>query len=273
MFRTLKKYRLPILAVVVLVILLLLFSGSWLIARKIIALLILPAGAIWLALLGLAFWPKISKGPRVILGLVWILYSLAGSPYAGIAMLRPLESPYYPFADLKEDLDVLVVLGGATVRAPGGEPALGTHGDRVMRPVIWYQWGKVKTLIATGRSVTEKGDDRLLSKEASDLWQSLGVPGSDIIEISEPRNTSEELAAVAELFTEHPEWKTVGLCSSASHLNRALAEAKYHQLEFIPVPSDFRSMALPLTPLYLIPQARGFRDVQTACWEFLGALL
>ncbi|MEM6279289.1 MAG: ElyC/SanA/YdcF family protein, partial [Verrucomicrobiota bacterium] len=88
----------------------------------------------------------------------------------------------------------------------------------------------------------------------------------------EPRNTAEELAAVAALLKMHPEWKRVGLCSSASHLRRAFLQAESQGLELIPVPCDFRSASLPVSPLYLVPQAKGFRDVQTALWEYLGGL-
>ena len=65
-----------------------------------------------------------------------------------------------------------------------------------------YQQGLTENLITTGRSVTEKGADRLLSKETSEIWTGLGIPAESIVEVSEPRNTSEELAAVATLGRE-----------------------------------------------------------------------
>jgi hypothetical protein len=52
-----------------------------------------------------------------------------------------------------------------------------------------------------------------------------------------------------------------------------LKEAKSQGLDLIPVPSDFRSGDLIFSPLYLVPQGRGFRDVQTALWEFMGKLI
>lgn len=266
------RYSLPFLVVGTLVCLLLATSGSWLIARKVIAMLILPVGGIWLILLGLTFWPGIRKWLRFVLAAIWIVYSLAGSPYLGSALLRPLEAPYFSAEFSQEKFDALVLLGGGTVRSPGGNPALGTHGDRVLRPAMLYHRGRADTLITTGRSVTERGEDRLLSRETSLIWQDLGVPERAIVELSKPRNTSEELAAVAELVEKHPEWKTVGLCTSASHLRRAVREAERQGLDPVPVPSDFRSTPLVATPLYIIPQGRGFRDVQTALWEYLGGL-
>lgn len=263
----------PILAVFALAALLVALSGNGIIAKKVIAHLIMPAGFLWLAAFGLIFARGLGKGARAGWIAAWMLYTFAGSPYAGVALLKILEEPYHVHEQPAEKLDALVLLGGGTGLSPGGRPALGTHGDRLTRPAILFHEGLVGTLITTGRSITEAGEDRLLSRETSLIWQSLKVPAEVIIEVPEPRTTSEELAAVAGLIKRHPEWKRVGLSSSASHLSRALKEAKSQGLDLIPVPSDFRSGSLIFSPLYLVPQGRGFRDVQTALWEFMGSLM
>lgn len=263
----------PFLVTLLFVILLLVLSGSALIGKKVIGHLIMPAGLLWLTGFTAIFRTGVKGRARGVLVAVWLLYSFAGSPYAGVALLRILEEPFYVFEQPVEKLDALVLLGGGTGLSPGGRPALGTHGDRLTRPVILFQEGLVGTLITTGRSITEAGEDRLLSRETSLIWQGLGVPPEAIIEVPEPRTTSEELEAVAKLIANHPEWKRVGLSSSASHLSRAMKEARSQGLDLIPVPSDFRSGSLIFSPLYLVPQGRGFRDVQTALWEFLGRMM
>lgn len=264
---------LPLLALPLLVLFLLLTSGSRLIAMKVVAFLILPAGFLWMTGLVAVCWPGIRRRVRLPLLGLWILYILAGSPYLGNTLLRTLEQPFYALETPAEKLDVLVLLGGGTARTPGGNPALGTHGDRVLRPAIHYHNGLAAVLITTGRSITERGADRILSRETSEIWQTLGIPEEAILEIPEPRNTAEELTAVAKLAEEHPEWRAIGLSSSASHLPRALKEAARVGLQVIPVPSDFRSSPMSFSPMYLIPQGRGFRDVQTALWEYLGMML
>ena len=261
---------LPLGAALFLVGLLIAFAGDSLIAKKVIAHLVMPAGFLWLAGFAALFLPGIGKGLRAGMAGFWILYSLAGSPYLGVGLLGILEGPLRVHEQPEEALDALVVLGGGTAISPGGRPSLGNHGDRITRPSILFHEGLVGTLVTTGRSVTEDGVDRLLSEETSELWQGLGIPVDHILELSEPRNTSEELAAVADLVKQHPEWKRIGLCTSASHLPRALDEARKEGLDLVPVPSDFRSGSLIFSPMYLVPQARGFRDVQTALWEFLG---
>lgn len=248
-------------------------SGSGLIAKKIVAFLVLPAGLIWWAGFGALFARGLGRKARIGLVAAWILYTLAGSTYLGNALLHLWEKPFFPYEAVAEPLDALVLLGGGTVRTPGGVPAVGLHGDRILRPAALHHEGKVGMLVTTGRSVTERGEDRLLSEETATLWRSLGIPGEAIIEVPEPRNTAEELAAVAKLARENPEWRRIGLCSSASHLPRALKEARGQRLDLVPVPCDFRSQPLAFSPMWLIPQGRGFRDVQTVLWEWLGMRL
>lgn len=242
-------------------------------AKKVIAHFLMPSGLIWMALFAGIFWPGIAKRLRVMFALLWFALALAGSPYLGNSLLGILERPFYALEEVSEPLDAVVVLGGGTSESPGGKSAMGAHGDRVLRPAALFYEGRVKALITTGRSITEVGEARLLSRETAEIWQSLGIPEEVIFELDRPRNTAEELAEVALLLNEHSDWKRVGICSSASHLQRALKESRKQGLTLIPVPSDFRSKPLPFVSTYLIPQGRGFRDVQTACWEFLGLLM
>ena len=267
------RRSLPFLAVFVLVLFLVSLSENILMAKKVIAYFLMPSGLIWMALLMGSFWPGIARKIRIVFVTLWLGFALAGNTYVGNVLLGILERPFYEFEEVSEPLDALVVLGGGTSRSPGGMPAMGAHGDRVLRPASLFYDGRVKALITTGRSITEVGEDRLLSRETSEIWQSVGIPEEAIFELDRPRNTAEELAEVTSLLRKHPDWKRVGICSSASHLPRALKESRKQGLTLIPVPSDFRSKSLPFVSTYLIPQGRGFRDVQTACWEFLGLLM
>jgi uncharacterized SAM-binding protein YcdF (DUF218 family) len=268
--KSLLRRFLPLWAALGLALILVAASGNGLVAKKVVAHLVLPTGLLWLASFAAVFSPGLGKGGRFGVIAFFLLYSFAGSPYAGAWLLGILERPYFAHEQPTEPLDVLVLLGGGTGLSPGGRPALGTHGDRITRPVVLFHEDLVGTLVTTGRSITEDDAERLLSRETSELWQAMGVPAERILEVPEPRTTREELVAVAALAKQHPEWRRIGLSSSASHLARAMAEARAVGLDPIPVPSDFRSGMPILSPLYLVPQGRGFRDVQTALWEFLG---
>ncbi len=270
--RTLIRYW-PVACGLFLLALLPLTAGSGLIAMKIVAHLLMPAGLIWIVLGLWMLWPGLPKRRRTLVIGLWLLYTLAGSPYLGSALLYQLEEPFYGEEQPTSRLDALILLGGGTNLSPGGRPAVGLHGDRILRPVTLYHEGMIGTLVTTGRSITESGADRILSHETSLLWQGMGIPEVAIIELPKPRNTREELRDVAELLKQHTDWKHIGLCTSASHLPRALKEARSAGLDLLPVPCDFRSGGLALSPLWLVPQGRGFRDVQTALWEFMGRLM
>ncbi len=273
------KKMLPLLIVPLVVVLLLAFSGSWLLARKLVANLILPIGWLWLAGLTALVWPGLKRQVRVLIGVVWVVFSLAGNGLVAEMLLRPLESPYFANEVIEEKMDALVVLGGGSARTPLNElPAAGPHGDRLIRAARLYHEGKVGMLIATGQNVFQTDKSRSLASDTSQIWQDLGIPKGAILELPEPSNTAQEMAAVAALVEEYPEWKRIGVCSSAFHLNRGLKEARKHGLDPVAVPSDFRSGAVDLestkfSTIDFLPQGGAFRNVHVALWEYLGALL
>ena len=273
-----KKF-LPLLIVPLVVVLLLAFSGSWLLARKLVANLMLPIGWLWLAGLTALVWPGLKRQVRVLIGVVWVVFSLAGNGFVAEKLLRPLEAPYFANEVIEEKIDALVVLGGGSARTSLNElPAVGAHGDRLIRAARLYHEGKVGVLIATGQNVFQTDKSRSLASDTSQIWQDLGIPKGAILELPEPANTAQEMAAVAALAEKHPEWKRIGVCSSAFHLNRGLKEARKHGLDPVAVPSDFRSgpvdrTATKFSTLYLLPQGSSFRNIHVALWEYLGALL
>ncbi len=273
-----KKYR-SLLIPPVIVILLLLGSGNLLLARKIVACLLLPIGLLWLMGLVALVWPGLGKRTRIFVGVAWMAYSLAGTSEVSDWLLRSLEKPYHQYEVIDQKLDALVVLGGGSVRTPHYElPAVGSHGDRLVRAARLYHGGKVGTLIATGKSVLDTDSERSLASDTSTIWQELGIPTKDIVVLSEPTNTAEEMAAVAALRSDYPDWKSIGLCTSAFHLKRSLKEARKQGLDPIPVPSDFRSgpidrNSVKFSTYRLLPQGASFRNLHIALWEYLGGLL
>ena len=92
-----------------------------------------------------------------------------------------------------------------------------------------------------------------------------------ITRLSKPRTTAEEVRAYKEIIAANS-WKRVGVCSSAWHLRRVEKICRSEGVEMIPVPADFLSASLPWTPMYAVPQARGFQNVQKAIWEYLGSI-
>ncbi len=269
----LVELRFPLIAALVLVIFVLLGAGGSFGLRKTVAQLCMPTGVLWVAGFMLLFWPRMPTAGRVLAFALWTGYSLAGSPHVGNALIRKLEVPMAVHEAVDAPLDVLIVLGGGTWERPSGAASLGKGGDRLYRPLQLWHEGKVKRLIPTGLDATNAAGPRSLAEDAKALWVSAGMPTSAIETISGARTTSEELRSLASIYADQWQGLRVGICSSAYHLPRALEEAERAGLkDLIPVPCDFRAKPLIGASQFWIPQARGFRDVQTACWEFLGRL-
>jgi len=242
-----------------------------LIARKVLALLVLPPGLLWLGLMVLAGWPGLKRWGRCLAVLVLIGYTLTGNAWLGGWLLGRLESPYVAMAQPAERFDAIFVLGGGSSARPDGGPQLGPAGDRLVVPVRLFLAGQAGHLVASGLNVTDSGGERSLADDTAKLWCELGIPETSIIRLSKPRTTREEIQAYKALIAARS-WQRVGVCSSAWHLRRVGKICRSEGIHLIPVPADFLSAPLPWNPLYAVPQARGFQNVQKALWEYLGVL-
>lgn len=245
---------------------------SGLIVKKIIGLLVLPPGLVWLGLMVLTCWPGLGRVGRVLAAAVLVGYTLAGNVWVGGFLLGKLEAPYAAMANPPERLDALCVLGGGSSARPDGGAQLGPAGDRLIVPARLFLAGKAVHLVSSGTNVTDIGGSRSLADDTAELWRGLGIPEASITRLSGPRTTKEEIRAYKELMVSR-NWRHVGVCSSAWHLRRVEKICRSVGVEMIPVPADFLSAPLPWNPMYAIPQARGFQNVQKALWEYLGSAM
>jgi uncharacterized SAM-binding protein YcdF (DUF218 family) len=243
---------------------------SPLIAKKVLALLILPQGLVWLGLMAAVGWRELKRPARGFALLLLMLYTLAGNSWFGGWLLGKLESPYSAPAGNMQ-FDAVFVLGGGSSSRPDGNTQLGPAGDRLIVPVQLFRAGRTPHLVASGLSVTEMTGSRSLADETASFWIDLGIPDASITRLSKPRTTREEIVEYKKLIAAKG-WKSVGLCSSAWHLRRAEAICRDEGLRMVPIPADFLSGSLPWNALYAVPQARGFQNVQKALWEYLGVL-
>ena len=271
--RKFRPYLPAVLAPVCIVLLLVLFSGSVFFAKKSIGLLLMPLGLLWLSLIAAVCLPGISRPARFCLIGILLMFSLAGNLFVSGALLRHLQGPYEQYADgPNRVLDAVLVLGAGTEPTPGTRIGLSDAGDRVHFPVILFRQGKIRNLVTSGRGVGQRGRDRLLSEETRGIWIDLGIPSERIFELSKPRNTREEITAFKALLETKPDWTEVGVCSSASHLPRALGIAKELGFDPAPVPANFRARKVKLNTRNLIPNADAVHELQTAMWEIVGIL-
>jgi uncharacterized SAM-binding protein YcdF (DUF218 family) len=241
---------------------------------KLLGFLVMPAGLLWLLLIGLTAWAGWRRRRRELLAhaLVLVLYTLVGNVWLGSWLCTILEGEVevvHP-EDL-EPLDALFVLGGGSKPGPRGWAEAGQAGDRVVLSARLHLMGKAPVLITSGRTVPGLVADMDITLDMAQLWMGLGVPESAIIRLSEPWNTSQEIPLYKALVEERG-WRRVGILSSHYHLARVLAHCRRLGFDPIPIGADHRGGLMPFTPPFLVPQAEGFHLVQTAVWEWVGRL-
>ncbi|MFW5860163.1 MAG: YdcF family protein [Planctomycetota bacterium] len=241
--------------------------------RKAVALLVMPMGLIWLALIALWILLREHRGPALGLGLVVTLFTLLGNAWVGGALVALLEAPYRdhdPFA--VAPLDAVLVLGGGTGHDPFDRAQLGEAGDRLRLAAALQRRGRIGVLVASGRHTGALRQPRDHARDTRALWLQWGVNPGAIHLLPQGRNTSEELAAFTALCRERG-WRRVGVLSSAWHLRRATAAARAHGIDPVPLPADFRGGVPPPTLPNCIVQHEAFELSTIACWETLGRVL
>jgi len=242
---------------------------------KLIGMLCMPTGLLWLGLLLAMFWAfkRRMRDLGAFLAFLFLGFSLAGNPQVGALLMNRLESTIPPFPENAAPLDALFVLGGGSQVDERGHPFLGVSGDRITEAARLWHAGKVRCLVASGTSDDARTGRRNLGAETRAIWESLGIPSTAIREIEEPCFiTRDEIQAYGRLMVQEG-WHRVGLLSSAWHLPRAMALAKRARLEVLPIPSDERGRIPRFQLWHLVPQEEGFQKTQLACWEMLGRLV
>jgi hypothetical protein len=121
--------------------------------EKTLALLVMPAGLIWLLILAAALL-CLRRRQRAPAGLclgIAVLYACAGSPYLGRALMGSLERRVAPVSlAALEPFDAVFVLGGGSEQDPAGDPELGPSGDRVFLAARLWHAGKARLLVTSG---------------------------------------------------------------------------------------------------------------------------
>lgn len=236
--------------------------------------LAMPVGVFWLALLVASGWALGAQRRRLAAALLVLTvgYTLAGNENLGSSLVAGLEAPFRAQPVVDEPYDAVIVLGGGTTLRPWGEPQVSSSGDRLVTAARWYRRGAVRRLVCTGSSVAglDQREGRNLAAEARQVLVELGVPPEAIVELPGPRNTREELAAVATAARAEG-WGRLGLLTSAWHLPRAMRHAEASGLRFDPIAADFRGRPPVVTMVSVVPVANGFELTHLAAWEHLGA--
>ncbi len=253
--------------------LLLIFFGSILgiiyltneriVLQKVILALVMPIGLCWMGLLTMTYFLLVNnrRGLGFMAMVFTLLFSLCGNGMVSNAVATNLEEQYYGFR--VEDAvvyDYVIVLGGGTKFSRNERSELSSSGDRVMVALQMYKNGKAKKLICTGTKIKglSLADDPSPGEQMMEILTRAGVPTKSI-ELSEGRNTSEELTQLAKRFNKG---EKIGVITSAWHLPRAMRLAQKNQLKADPIPSNFISSKPHFMLTSIIPSA-GAMDANT----------
>lgn len=244
---------------------------------KLLIRLAMPVGLIWLLLYGLI--PMALRAGRrrraALAAAIWLLFTLAGSPWLGGALFAQLERGVPPLSAVDhQSLDVIMVLGGGTEPGPDGRAQLTSNGDRLRVAALAFRRGMAPKLLASGTSIAglDQAGSRDLGAEARTVLHDMGVAGDVLLTLPGPHNTATEVAALAERARAEG-WTRIGIVTSAWHMPRALRLARGRGLDPVPIGADFRGRIPPPSAVGLVPTGSGHYRVQVAFKEYLARLV
>lgn len=241
--------------------------------EKYVTAMVLPAGIMWLVLLGLGIVALARK--QCLLSLLafsgWAFFAFVSSGLGSGILVRSLEAPFVGVRPLEQPpFDAVIVLGGGASQGWNGRFQ---GNDRLVLAAQLYHQKVARKLICTGSQIRAFSSVAAEPREMStQILIGLGVP-EDAIERVEGRNTSEEMANLAAKFQGAD--VRLGVVTSAWHLKRALRLAKKRGLEVKPLPSDFLAgdvggVSLAGWVREFQPDAEMLFDSSRAIKEYLG---
>ncbi|PKH24274.1 envelope biogenesis factor ElyC [Enterobacterales bacterium CwR94] len=240
--------------------------------KKVVGSLLLPLPllllimACGLLLLWCSRWQKTGK---TVISISWLLLLLLSLQPVADSLLRPMENRYATWQD-QQKVNYIVVLGGGYTWNEQWSPSANLIGNslpRLTEGVRLWRMNPGSKMIFTGYSST--GNPVSTAEAGSRVAQTLGVPASDIIVLSAPRDTEEEAAAVAPVVGNAP----FLLVTSASHLPRAMNFFHAQGLSPLPAPANQLAIDSPLNPWdKATPAAMWLGHSERVWYEGLGRL-
>jgi uncharacterized SAM-binding protein YcdF (DUF218 family) len=249
--------------------------ASDIVVQKLIGMILMPAGLVWLALLigTIILWLHPPRKIAVFSTLIWLGYTLAGNTWLGDALLKTLQEQIPP-VDIQRTptFDAVFILGGGTNMSENGAFP-NDAGDRIILAAQLFHAGKTPLIITSGSGIDDlDGQPRDLASETVFILTGLGVPAERIISLSPGLIITRHEMAAYKTFVDEHHLHHVAVISSAWHLPRALRSAARFNFHPTPLGADRRAGSRGWSPFYLVPQRKGFENLQIACWEYLGML-
>lgn len=190
-------------------------------------------------------------------------------------LIRSIEWQNKPLLDLKSNnLDYIIVLGcnhTNTLSLPATMQLHSCSLSRVVEAVRLFNEQKHQipkpTIIFTGYGgFNIESNARVAARAAI----SLGIPKSNTLVFSEPKDTREEALVIADTIRGYE----AALVTSASHMPRALAYFHAQDLDPFPAPASYyaKSSRTEVNYQTLSPQADSLEIVKRSWYELLSTL-
>jgi len=204
-------------------------------------------------------------------GLGALLLVLCCFTTLGALVIAPLEDRFGRPAEMPEDIDAIVLLGGAVngrVSTTRGIVELTDSGDRLTEAYRLAQLYPDVPLVVTG------GGGQLVSTsepEATTMerfFVSLGLPRERLLLETASRNTAENAALTAETLGGSD--KRILLVTSAFHLPRSMALFRKAGFDAIAWPADYRSAGDEGLEFDLSDPVGNLETATTAIREWIG---
>ena len=202
---------------------------------------------------------------------------LCGNGWMVGGLTRYLELRHLPPNPVPEADCILILSGGVlSAKPPRPTTEVDQAGNRVLYGAHLFRERRAPLVVCTGGPSGGKTTGASGAEEMARLLETLGVPADAIIIETESRRTSQHAVNLNPVFRERG-FLRILLVTSALHMPRSLGvfRRSYPGIEFIPAPTDFRSVSMPSAPFRseftaMIPSTANLHEFSLAMHEYLG---
>lgn len=210
------------------------------------------------------------KLAKILMAIAITSLYLTSTHFGSNWIIKPLEQKYPKYTQGDKRLDYIAVLGCGYSRSthiPESSKLLSCSQLRVHEALILYQSNPGAKVLLTGGSL---GNTASLAEVMQAFAVRIGIKPEDIVMLSLPLNTEQEINAVASQVKD----SNFALVTSAAHMPRAMRLATKKGLSPHPAPTDFllRSTERKLYLRDFIPEARNLQKLDNAFHEYYGML-
>jgi uncharacterized SAM-binding protein YcdF (DUF218 family) len=214
------------------------------IASKVFWLLVQPLSLLLLLLcVGLALlWWRRTRLAASAFALAALLLGVTGFTNLGYILIQPLEDRFERPVAMPDDVEAIVMLGGATLARPSSArqtAELNDAGDR-LTATLWLagRYPQAKVVLSGGSGLLS-GETESEAVTAARFFASFGISEDRLILEGDSRNTDENVALSREFLDDSE--GAILLVTSAFHMPRAIGLFMAQDLDVIPWPTDYRS--------------------------------